>query len=136
MKLVNQIDDKTCTSACIAMITGEPIEEVISKFHKDYFTGRQRVSDYLRRKGLFARDMTSTERYMAFNAIYILCVPSLNQQASFHSIVADTRDTVEIHDPQKGREGKKYYTYKKSDDPLAVTMKGYIIDTEIINWSK
>lgn len=64
----------------------------------------------------------------------MLGVPSLNMQASTHSILMDTREEVcgsgAIYDPNQGREGKKYYTTDlevAESDPLAVMLESFTI---------
>lgn len=136
IELVNQVDDKTCASACISMLTGMPIDKVIEEFHGDYLALNIDIGDYLRSKGFVVRDAYSKERLLKPGSVYLLCVPSLNVVGGLHEVVVDIRDVFEIYDPQAGRKDKKYYVYGVGlyDDPLAVEFKGYVIDAEIENF--
>lgn len=128
-----QTRNDNCTSACIAMILEKEVEEVTIEFHDLYLNGKLRPDEYLRQNGLIVRPILSVDRTIVFGNVYLFAVPSLNMEATLHSIVADTRnDILEIYDPRKGT-GYKYYVYGDYEkDKMAVNLKSYIIDVEII----
>jgi len=130
-----QPDQKTCVSACIAMALGKPIEEVIEEFHGEYMARCCRASEYLSKKGMLCREIAMVDNTLMKGCMYILCVPSLNHQGGFHVVLGDTRDgDVTVYDPQKGNEGKKYYSRTGSEDDLAVMCKYFIIEVEILGY--
>jgi hypothetical protein len=127
-----QTRDDNCTSACLAMILHKDVDVVTAEFQDLFFAGKTTPADYLRKHDRIVRAFSSLERVMLFGHVYLLCVPSLNKEATLHSIISDTLDdVVEIYDPRRGT-GHKYYVYEDSEDPLAVRMKGFVIDLEII----
>ena len=105
---------KSCASACVAMLLGEPVKQVKAAFHKGYFDDRLTVAGYLRERGMFARDILASQRKFESGKIYVLAVPSLNTVGGTHYIIADARDVLEVLDPQKGNKGRKYYTYDEN----------------------
>lgn len=132
MRHITQPDDKTCVSACLAMVLGRDVDEVIVEFHKAFMSNIMRPAEYIRRNGKLAREFSGLERVMMVGNVYLLAVPSLNREATLHSVVCDTRgDSLEILDPRKDGE-HKYYVYDKYDDPLAIQMNGFVIDVEVI----
>lgn len=137
INLVNQINDETCMSACLAMLTGIPIEQVIKEFHADYFRGKVTAYEYLKQKGIGSRKFWVEERGLSWGCLYLLAVPSLNKKGILHSILAQTTsDGLQIFDPQQGRYGKDYYTYGERVQAFhshACELKGYVIELEIIS---
>ena len=129
-----QIDDKTCTSACIAMLTGRSIEEIIKDFHEDFLDDKIYASSYLQAQGFKVRTYPSEVKNLVYGFVYLLAVPSLNIPGGLHSIIADIREKDKdpvIYDPQEGREGKKFYKWKDADGD-GYPVKGFVIDAEII----
>lgn len=110
IKLVNQIDDKTCVAACMAMIAGVSIERVL-KITEDIgeppFSEETSMIGLTQLKVLPRRQL---ENQILHGRIYIADVPSLNFLGTMHAVVLDFRDIFEVYDPQNGREGKKFYT--------------------------
>ena len=132
IQFVQQPTDETCTSSCLAMlIENKTVMDVIEEFHEDYFAGKITPASYLRKIGFKVREFSGLERTMIFGCVYLLCVPSLNKEATFHSILLDVQDSATVYDPCTGVKGKKYYTYDEYKDPLSAKLKGFIIDCEI-----
>jgi len=134
IKLQNQIDDKTCTSACIAMILHRPVNEVIEDFHDKFMADEVRASAYLRSQRIRTRACLSEDRDLTWGFVYLLAVPSINKEAGLHSVVVDMRDedNPKVFDPQEGRDGRKYYKWKDDPDPDGIALKGFTIDAEVI----
>lgn len=138
MRLITQTFDEGCLSACLAMILEEAgidgidYGTVVSEFHGLYFQGQIAPAAYLRLKGVKVRELNGLQRIDRFGAIYLLCVPSLNKEATFHSVVADCRDVLEIYDPRQDGKHRYYAIDPPKDDPLAVRFKGHIIEAEIL----
>lgn len=106
---VQQPTNNSCVSACIAMVTGMPIEQVMEEFHDKYCTHEIDVYNYLVQKGFLVRIANSVDLIME-NRLYIVHVASVNAPAVLHEIVVDTRnEDLVVYDPNDGKEGKEIY---------------------------
>jgi len=129
IKHVMQIDNQTCASACLAMLTGRDINRVVDEFDADYHNKAVRGPDhnpfkYLSEAGLKVHVSSPLDMALYYGRVYCLSVPSINFFAKNHLIVADmvepTKETVGqedggcyVLDPNDGREGVKVYDYWK-----------------------
>jgi len=123
----------TCESACIAMITGRPVSDVIAEFHDHYCRGTLEPMQFFIRHSYYPRPCKTTERYPKIDRVYMVTVPSLNNRAVNHCIVWDCRDDVKIFDPNQGRPNMRYYTldnYLLDNDPLAYQLRSYCLEFE------
>lgn len=134
IKLINQPTTNTCASACIAMLADMSINQVLNEFHNKYTSHQITLQGYLLSKGV---QITTPMFKPSFPApltqgrVYILTVPSLNEQGMFHSIVVDTREgPAKIYDPCEGLVGMKFYQNSLSD-LLAVPLRSWIIEAYI-----
>lgn len=112
MKFVQQPSELTCTSACVSMMTGIPVEQVVEELdHVLKENGGGEVIPYLMSKGFEYESPESVYQIGGSNGIgWLLAVPSLNMMGGMHNIVAFTEGgKVHILDPNKGREDTKYY---------------------------
>ncbi|KRS22851.1 hypothetical protein AAY72_01710 [Alishewanella sp. WH16-1] len=111
LSLIQQPTSDTCTSACLAMLTGIPVDKVINEFHQGYFNRDLNPCDYLAIKGI--QHTVNSNPYnnnCDWGCAYLVAVPSLNIEAGMHNIIIDcTGDEIAILDPCKGRDGKKHY---------------------------
>lgn len=136
----------TCTSACLAMILGVPVQDVIDVFHGAYVDGDTDASKFLNEAGI---DHEIGNPFMKVNTagLWLLCVPSLNIQAGNHNILYLMIPAPEsgegffyqyLFDPAKGREDRKYYKLPQDEDnnPLAVNLYGRCVDLVIRDWEK
>ena len=110
----------TCSSTCIAMITGLQVEKIISEFHADYCARPYEVNEYtyLRDLGLNVECCQAIDG-LDSEYVYIVVVPSLNLKATLHTVVVywnvDEHDDLlpVVHDPNRGKEGKMWYHINK-----------------------
>lgn len=112
MNLINQPTANSCTSACIAMVTGLPIGQVMQEFHAKFRAGGINTYEYLDLKGVAY--LKHPDLYSIGGDVdgwaYILAVPSLNSFSEMHNIVVYTdQGHLHILDPQQGNEGKLFY---------------------------
>lgn len=122
----------SCCSAALAMILGKPASEVEEAFHVPYEAGLTSEYEYLTLGGVGFDPLGPNLRSILWDQVYLLAVPSLNLQATLHSVVVDTRfGTYKVYDPNQGREGRLYYTGEQTDVPQTVPLKHYIIDARI-----
>lgn len=135
LNLVNQPTENTCTSACLAMLTGAAVADVIAEFHTDWLAWKTTPKKYLAERGLtFIENASPFNRLMEWDKVYLLTVASLNKEGGLHHIVVDLRTCPEtVLDPNNGKLGKKYYVgwSEQSSDPLAVALLSWCIDGEV-----
>lgn len=126
----------TCTSACLAMILGTSVDKVVNEFHPDWRDRKSNPAEYLQSKKVaHITNCSPYDNMLEWGNLYLITVPSLNLVGSMHHVLADLRGDLEIIlDPNKGREGKKYYTgwSRGPEDELGVQLKSWVIDMQII----
>jgi hypothetical protein len=127
--LVQQTQPDNCASACLAMVTGNNIDLVTSQFHALYRGQKIEMHDYLISMDVpFTRCMAG-DRTMPVDAVVIVSVPSLNIVGGLHYVVIETLPDGSgwLLDPNRGREGGKYYVMHESlvDNDLAVPLNGW-----------
>lgn len=130
----------TCMSACIAMLTGQTLEQVVEEFHNDFISGMVVPSEYLSSKGMQVSLLDAEFRGWFGNEIYLILAPSLNLEAEMHALILDRRDPEKhiLHDPNRGREGKKYYilrTDREVPSKNEVFLGGYVPSFMIHGWA-
>ena len=110
-RLVRQINEATCVQACLAMVTGEPIEAVIAELGaEDGPIDDWEEIDFLTRRGIYPH--RSAFSRLSFRGVYLISAPSLNQLGRLHRLVAfNAGKGFKLIDPNTGREGK--HTYRR-----------------------
>lgn len=127
-----------CVCTCLAMLLGEPANEVIAKYHKAYFDDQTiEVHDILRENGfIFKHELAGRVQTLMPGAIYMLTVASLNIPGGLHQILVDYREPVmpRVLDPAKGYSNRKYYTFDTAevdDIKEAFELFSWIVDYTI-----
>ncbi len=109
MKHVQQVDDRTCLHACLAMVTKLDIAAVIEELGRGDFPSFLMVS-FLRRLG-FSVAPGWDNRVLVRGRVYIVTTRSLTFPEGFHVVVVDCRGHEEVVlDPQAGRKDREAYT--------------------------
>lgn len=122
MKLQKQTLHNSCLSACVAMLTGRPVEEVTAQYHDLIWSGMP-ITEVLRQEGVPFQELSLKANQVWFGRVYLACVPSLNLPGSFHAIIIDARgDEMEVLDPAP--EGKQQYT--------AENLHSWILECEVV----
>lgn len=136
LKHKTQPTGDTCTSACLAMLLGTSVDKVVSEFHSDWRNRKSTPSDYLLENGIsFVLNHNPYNNTLEWGGLFLITVPSLNLDGRLHHILADLRGDLEvILDPNKGREGKRYYTgwSREPEDKLGVQLKSWVVDMQIM----
>ena len=110
----------TCVHACIAMLMGEPVEEVAKAI--SLIVGRQsgvttrELHTILDTGGFEWNQLTYPE--LTFDGWYILGVPSLNVPGGGHAILVKAEEgrIVQVHDPrQNATSARDTHYYVVSD---------------------
>ena len=131
MNLVTQPTINTCMSACISMITGINIENVIKDFHNDYFSRKgdtfPAVVKYLFEAGFDPLIDGDFEEAHVFNKdyAYVIGVESLQSKEKYHAVVLyfDEQNNLQILDPMNG-VGEWYYYGVYAQDNGSVDISG------------
>jgi ABC-type bacteriocin/lantibiotic exporter with double-glycine peptidase domain len=110
MELIRQQTDWDCSYACVAMVCGVTLEDVIKVTS---YGSAMYEDEMLRTIAHFQHLPTQVQGDVLYiERNHIVCVPSLNFPGLNHSIVLCTGkegDPISIYDPQEGKEGKKWY---------------------------
>ena len=112
--LVNQIDDSTCAHACLSMVTGVPIRDVIETLgNSDGLDERHKMAFLIHHAILPTQIPGTLGHQFPLFGLYIVTAASLNRPGRLHSVVVHTCDDGHVtYDPQHRRKGRKYYPYK------------------------
>lgn len=115
-----QPDSETCGQTCIAMLLGVPVADVISVFGGEGMTRREMYHAMERCR--FWWNALLFE-YTCLHGHYIAIVPSLNFEAEGHYVIILKDENGEtVFDPNRGREGKRWYGEPK-DGGVRVKMR-------------
>lgn len=114
VQFVKQPNPRTCVHACIAMVTGENIHQLIERFG-DHGLSWHEIATVLIEHRLFPVEVHNTLAY-GFphshpDGVYFASLPSLNIQYGWHQVIVVIKNGQDwILDPNYGREGAKAYT--------------------------
>lgn len=143
IELVTQPTSNTCASACLSMMTGIDVQEVVDKFHQKFCDRKTNAFEFLKEnvnKDKFNILVMKHQWHPTLNdceeGLYLCNVPSLNSQADFHYVVvAYYEGLYRVLDPNIGRENTQYYTINKSldEDELSVELCAYDIEIGLVN---
>lgn len=126
MKLVNQINDKSCVHACLSMVTGIPVEKLWERFPRPMWQEDEIV--VLVENKIFPVPAAAYGPQFLRYGTYMMSVPSLNVEGALHCVlVVYNEEGAFLYDPQSGREGKKYYPLRSlmSDYDGPIKVSGY-----------
>lgn len=136
IELVQQPTDNTCSSACLSMLTGIPVNVVVSEYHDIARLSGSTMNPwvYLQSKGIESRYVPTYSQVLWYGRTYLLAVPSLNVPGILHHIVLTPNQDHDIRvlDPNFGRHGKKYYIWEESEDPLEFKLQSWHAELEIL----
>ena len=111
IKFVQQPTSVTCTHACLSMVTGRHVDELIQRFG-NHGIGSEAEAALLTECGFMPVHMNRyAESYFPAIGLYLMSAPSLNIQGAMHRLVVLMDDNWDLFvlDPNTGRKGKKYY---------------------------
>jgi len=114
IKLINQKDDISCTLACVAMVTGKKMGTIKMAAEELGIKPPCDNLEFLRLLTFFqvlGIPNNVSDEMIYSDALYKVSVPSINSKRGLHAVVIDTRHgDIRVYDPQRGREGKEFYT--------------------------
>lgn len=120
-----QPTENSCMSACVAMVSAQPVKDVVQRWHDAFHDRSEWIDDALDfyKIPYFYGHPRNGELLYGF--VYFLTVPSLNVKGGLHqvlmSLTAD-RKNIEVLDPNMGRDGCKYYVWgpEKAEDQATI----------------
>lgn len=125
----------TCTSACLAMVLGTKVDQVIAEFHEDWVNRESDPARYLAAKGVaHAINCDPYDNCLNWGKLYLITVPSVNMQSSLHHILVDLRrgeDDVRVYDPNQGKQDKSYYVWGERQETEQYPLKSWVVDMSI-----
>lgn len=109
VRFVRQPTSATCVHACLSMVTGIPVADLIARFGDSELDFRQEAT-VLTENGIYPvpEPLCLGDR-LKRPGVYFLTVPSLNHPGAAHRVVCRIGETARIIDPNRGNKGKKYY---------------------------
>lgn len=122
-----------CVHTCIAMLAGVPVAQVMERFPGD---GMDMRETYAALEAMKLNWNALVFGRLVVDAVYLASVPSLNFEGGSHAVILDSRSgEIEVLDPNKGREGKRYYVGWENDpDDVKAIADGKAV--RIRNWSE
>ncbi len=134
-----QPSENSCVCTCLAMLMGKPAADVVAKWHTKYYMEHETLLEILEEEGFRVHcHYAAGAARLVEGKLYLITVPSLNIEGSFHQVIVDWRDRSKpgvCYDPAKGLEGRKYYTLDMDEwDEVdaARLLTSWIIDFTIL----
>lgn len=123
----------TCMSACLAMVAGQPVSDVVAMWHDKFHDKTDWLDDALDHYKIPYFYGSQRKAELLYGFIYFLTVPSLNIEGGLHQIlVALTAERgIEVFDPCMGRTGAKYYIYGNTPGENEVLLSSWCIDLSV-----
>ena len=123
---VQQECPSSCVVACIAMVAGvsfDRVRELVQQPDLDFNITCRILAHF----GIWPRIPHCPT--LQDDSLYLVRTPSLNKPGGMHGIVIDTRgDGFTVLDPNKGRDGAKFYDEKSLTnwgDPIECIYSGF-----------
>jgi len=109
VKHVQQPSAVSCVHACLSMVTGIPVSELIDRFG-NHGLGLDVEATVLTEMGIYPTKISTGIESQIGVGVYFMDVPSLNLTGKMHLcvMVYDGHEMI-IYDPNEGREGVKSY---------------------------
>lgn len=108
---VQQPTANSCVHACLSMVTGVPVEDLIKRFG-DRGLGDMEEATVLTEHGILPVEQSGIGRdRFDVSGVYLVTVPSLNYPGKNHRTVwaTDGDEKFVLHDPNAGRAGVAAY---------------------------
>ncbi|HHT1687825.1 TPA: hypothetical protein ACTYOT_006075 [Raoultella ornithinolytica] len=123
----------TCMSACVAMVAGQPVDEVVQRWHQSFHDRTDWLDDALDYYKIPYFYGSQRKAELLYGFIYFLTVPSLNIQGGLHQILMSltAERGIEVFDPVMGRPGAKYYVYGKAENDEQFGVTSWCVDLSV-----
>ena len=132
VKFVRQPTQLTCIHACLSMVTGVAVAELIERFG-NHGLDRETEITVLTEYGIMP-ELLPEEHAWLFSGVYLMTVPSLNMLGHTHRIVVFedvAANAWKIYDPNRTRRGVKHHSVrafarKRQEPPVSYTEITYL----------
>lgn len=110
-QLVTQPTPWSCTHACLSMVSGVPVQDIIDEFGEGGMTYKDELKWLVRHDILPAPCLNVGNLLHPFpmHGVYIISAPSLNMPGKEHSLVVVVGKGYQVLDPNTGRDGADIY---------------------------
>lgn len=114
----------SCASTCCAMILGIPAQQIVDEFHARFTAYEMDEQEYLAEHCVVIEPVAKRWAPVESGHVYMLTVPSLNNNGMFHAILLDYRDHTNpiVYDPAP--EGRPRYSLNPEK----------LLDAKLVSW--
>lgn len=124
MKLINQINDESCVHACLAMVTGADVGVLWARYPFP-LTPKQELTVLIEGRA-WPVAQPPFDNQFPLCGTYLVSVPSLNVPGVLHRLVVLVGQTEVIClDPQRGRDGRQFYSADSFSMSSQTPVKSY-----------
>lgn len=132
VKMVRQPTPYTCVHACLSMVTGVPVRDLMERFG-NHGLDRETEETVLTEYGIYPEGLPIGMMW-EFGGVRFVTVPSLNMPGHTHRIVIvqnEAADEWHVYDPNRGRAGVRHFPIrafyrKKPEPPVSYTEVTYL----------
>lgn len=120
INFISQPTDVTCVHACLSMVTGILVEELVKRFGNKGLSCEEEIV-VLTEMGIFPQQISLFGNTLfPEDGIYMASVPSINKIGYSHRILfVIIEDNWDVIDPNKDRIDKKIYTKDMIEDTFS-----------------
>jgi hypothetical protein len=124
IKHVTQPTPHSCVHACLSMVTGLSVHDLIARFSDDDGLDYPKTATVLTEMGIMPVSMPAiTPHTMPICGAYFVSVPSLNLPGRSHQVVVNLEgEKWVLYDPNDGYDGRKFYA---RDSMMTGEVKSY-----------
>lgn len=109
VNFVQQPSSVTCVHACLAMVTGIPVESLVERFGDRGLAFDSKATVLVENK-IWPVNTTFRDHPFDTCGVYLVGTCSLNLPGKMHCVVVEaSSDGYRVYDPNKGRQGKDFY---------------------------
>lgn len=110
IKHQTQLTPTSCVPACMAMISGVDQQSIIDDLDRHHGSCGSLHDEFCQWVRLGYLPQLVPWNSLRHGIVMLATVPSLNIPGGMHRIVIDLRDVLTVYDPNKGRDGRRFYT--------------------------
>lgn len=120
-------------ATCVAMVAGQPVDEVVARWHQAFHDKTDWLDDALDYYKIPYFYGSQRKCELLYGFIYFLTVPSLNIQGGLHQILMSltAERGIEVFDPVMGRPGAKYYVYGEAQNDAQFGVISWCVDLSV-----
>ena len=125
--LVTQPTAESCVHACLAMVSGVDVQDIIKDLGDDNGLTDDELLAWLVRRHILPLEIGAARHVHPFpvQGIYLATVPSLNLQGRGHQIVIEANGDYVVYDPNNGYKGREFYPKDALKPSSDRTLGGY-----------